>query len=711
MSTPPSPLHRLLRPRSIAIVGVSRHPRGIGRRVLEALVSNRFPGEIYAINPAGGDIDGRPLLAGCRDLPAPVDLAVIAVPADRVLDAARDAIGAKVGGLLVISAGFAEIGADGAARERELAAMVEAAGIRMIGPNCLGLVNAPAGVNASFSPTMPPAGHIALSSQSGALGLTILELARQRGLGLSTFVSVGNKANVSSNDLLEYWEHDDDTRVITLYVESFGNPRRFAELARRIGREKPIIAVKAGRTRAGSRAASSHTAALAATDTVVDGLFAAAGVIRADTIDELFDVAALVADQPLPAGRRVAVVTNAGGPGILAVDACERAGLQVAPFSAALSAELGGCLPSTASVVNPVDMIASADADAYRRVVRAVMQSGEADAVLIIYTPVDRADRDATVAGIRDGIREAREAGATLPVLGCLMAERGVAPLGVGDERVPVYLFPENAARALARTCAYAEWRRTAHPAAIRPDDIDRGTARDVVEAALAGGRGWLRPDETARLLRAYGITLTPTVAARTAGEAVARSAAIGFPVAAKLTATGLVHKSDVDGVRLNLGRASDVRDAFEGLTRVAATLGFTDAGVLLQPMAPRGVELMVGATHDPLFGAVVGFGRGGTDVELERDMQFRIAPLSGREAEMLMRESRAWPLIEGFRGRPPADARALAEVIERVAWLASDFPEVAELDLNPLIAAPAGHGVAIVDARVRVAPWPQATA
>jgi acetyl coenzyme A synthetase (ADP forming)-like protein len=707
-------MESLLDPRSVAVIGASRNPSSLGRRVFDALRSAGFGGAIYPVNAQSVEIGGMRCYRSARDLPPGVDLAVISVPTSQVLAAADDAIAAGVRALVVITAGFAETGPEGAELQRALAAKVQAAGVRMVGPNCLGLINTKSNLNASFSPIVPPRGRVALSSQSGALGLTVLELARDRGLGLSTFVSIGNKANVSSNDLLEFWEQDPETSVIALYMESFGNPRKFAELSRRIGRTKPIVAVKSGRTRAGGRAASSHTAALAASDEVVDALFEASGVIRADTIDEMFDVAACVATQALPAGRRIAIVTNAGGPGILAVDACERGGLQVVEFAAGTRAKLKTFLNAAASVGNPVDMVASAGADAYRQALETVLAADEVDAVIVIHTPVDPGQSRAIVDGIRAGIAGARAAGNHKTVLACLMTDAArPQPLLVGGERVPVYVFPENAARALSKVTRYAEWRNGDFAPATRFPDVLTEQARSLSANVLAArGEDWLTAQELRQLLASYGIAITPGATVTTPDAALEYARELGYPVVAKLNARQLVHKSDVEGVRVGIEDDDEMRAAFAALMETGRHLSLTDASVLIQPMAARGVEMMVGVAHDRLFGAVVGFGRGGTDVEIERDVHFRVAPLSERDADALIRQSRAMPRLVGYRGRPPADVAALRELLLRVSQLVSDVPAIAEMDLNPVIALPAGEGCAIVDARVRLAmPGPAAAA
>jgi acetyl coenzyme A synthetase (ADP forming)-like protein len=702
----------LLTPRAVAVVGVSRDEGRIGRRVFDALRQGGFRGAVYPVNPEAADIDGVPCHATARTLPPDVDLAVLAVPRDAVPGAVDDCAAAGVRALVVITAGYAEAGDEGRSLQRALVEQVRNHGLRMVGPNCMGLINAAAGVrlNASFSPLMPPPGRVALSSQSGALGLAILDLATDRGVGLSSFVSIGNKADVSSNDLLQYWDQDPGTAVILLYLESFGNPRRFARLARRIGRTKPIVALKAGRTRSGSRAAGSHTAALAASDTAVNALFNQSGVIRADTVDEMFDLAACLESQPLPRGRRIAIVTNAGGPGILAADACEAAGLTMAENSAETRARLAAFLPAEASLTNPVDMVASAGPDAYRRTIEAVLAADDNDAVIVIFTPVDRRTAGAITEAIREGIRAGRAAAGARgkPVLACVMGEPGrPAPFDVDGERVPAYAFPENAARALGRIARYAEWR--AQPPAlfwgfddVRPSDA-RAICRGVVEHR---GDSWLTPEEMRRVLDDYGLPLLPAVLARSADEAAALASIVGFPVVAKIQAEGISHKTEVGGVRVNLTSEKAVRSAYRDIAAILHDRGVNGPmdGVAIQPMIQGGVETIVGVTEDPLFGPLVAFGLGGIHVEVLGDVNFRIAPLADRDVDALLRGIRGFPLLTGFRGQPPADVAALKDLLLRVSQLAVDVPEIVELDLNPVIALPDSTGCRIVDARVRVA-------
>jgi acetate---CoA ligase (ADP-forming) len=700
----------MLEPRAVAVVGASRDAGSIGRRVFDTLRTSGYRGPIYPINPNATDLDGVPCFPNVRAAPAGIDLAVVTVPRRAVLGVADDCAAAGVKGLLVITAGFAEIGGEGRALQQQLVEKVRGYGMRMVGPNCMGLMNARPHMrlNASFSPIMPSPGHVALSSQSGALGIAILRLAAERGVGLSSFVSVGNKADVSGNDLLQYWEADPETSVILLYLESFGNPRRFARLARRIGRQKPIVAIKAGRTNAGSRAAGSHTAALAVSDAAVDAMFRQSGVIRADTIDEMFDIAACLDAQPLPRGRRVAIVTNAGGPGILAVDACEAAGLVVPQFSAATRAALTAFLPPEASVGNPVDMVASAGPADFRRAVEVILASGDADALIIIHTPVDPASSLETVDAIRDGIHAGRQAGAAAtPIVACLMASSGApVPLEAGAERVPAYAFPENAARALAKAGAYAEWRAKDPGLFWTFEDIRADVARDVCRRALeARGEGWLTGDEVSALLGAFALPLAPGTIVHSADAAAAFARVIGFPVVAKLSARAVPHKSELGAVRVNLTSDDDVRRAFTDIMAAARTIAGADQieGVLVQSMVSGGIETIVGAADDPLFGPVVAFGLGGVHVEVLGDVRFRVAPLTDADADDLLHEIRGLPLLQGYRGHPPADLDALRELLLRVSRLATEVPEIGELDLNPVIALAPGLGCRIVDARVRV--------
>jgi acetyl coenzyme A synthetase (ADP forming)-like protein len=708
----------VFRPRSIAVIGASRERGTIGAEIFHNLVSRGFAGPVYPVNPRAQVVQSVLAYPSIREVPGSVDLAVVVVPAAHALEVVA-ACGEKgVRAVVVISAGFKETGAEGAEREGALRACAQRFGMRLVGPNCLGVINTETAVqmDATFAPVYPPAGKVAFSSQSGALGLAILEYAAELNLGVSHFISVGNKADVSGNDLLEFWEQDPGTGVILLYLESFGNPRRFTQIARRVGRKKPIVAVKSGRTRAGVRAAASHTGSLAGSDVAVDALFRQSGVIRTDTIEQLFDVAILLANQPVPRGNRVAIVTNAGGPGIMASDACESHGLEIPALGEATVDALRAFLPREASTRNPVDMIASATAGAFEKTVHRVAGDASVDAVLAIYvppmvtTPLDVAQ--AIVRGASAAAREAEDRGEPAkPVLSCFMGSHGV-PEGLRSlhqAHIPSYAFPESAAIALARAVRYGRWLAEPEGKVMRFEDVDAARAAAALSAALGrareGANVWLEVDEVRELLGAYRIATPATVQASRAEAAVEAARRLGFPVAMKLVSGTILHKSDVGGVALDLRSADEVREAFEAMERRLQSRGLRDqmAGVVVQPMVSEGIETIVGVTHDRSFGPILMFGMGGVHVELLRDVAFRIQPLTDREARELVRSVRGYPLLEGYRGAPPADVAALEETLLRLSQLVGEHPEIAEMDLNPLKVLPPGRGCLAVDARVAV--------
>jgi acetate---CoA ligase (ADP-forming) len=704
-------LRPLFFPRSVAVVGASREPGTVGHTILEALVGNRFNGPVFPVNRNAdyvGSIKAYPSLAAIGE---PVDLVVIAVPAAAVPQVVEDCARAGVKGLIVITAGFAEIGGEGVERQRLLLEQVRGYGMRMVGPNCLGMVHTDSQVrlNASFAPAMPPPGSVALCSQSGALGVAIIALARRLGLGLSSFVSIGNKADISGNDLLEYWEEDPSTRVVLFYLESFGNPRRFARIARRVGRSKPIVVVKAGRSQAGGRAASSHTAALTAADTAVTALFGQTGILRADTLEEMFDLARALTEQPLPRGRRVAVVTNAGGPGILCADSLEAAGLQVEPLTRQTRERLRHLLPAEASTANPVDMIASASPATYRRVVEEVLAAPEVDALVVIYTPVSFFETEQVGATVLEAVAAARnQGGAGKPVLASVVGqEEQIYSLGDGSgERIPVYTFPEAIGRVLGQVTGYAEW-RAADPG-VFPElaGMDLEAARRICRTALEQrGPGWLSAQESRALLEAAGLTLARGGVAVDAEAAVTLAEEVGYPVALKLASLEIVHKTEVGGVVLGLADADAVRRAFVGIERRLAAEGRRQAmqGALVQQMIRGSAEVMIGVELDPVFGPLVAFGLGGIHVEILHDVAFGIAPLTDGDAHRMVREIRGYRLLEGYRGHPPADVAALEQALLRISRLVETVPEIRELDLNPVLALPPGEGYRIVDTRVRV--------
>ncbi len=696
-------------PRAVAVVGASRNADNIGHKILRALLESQFPGPIYPINPKADEILGVKAYASLRDVPGPVDLAVMAVPPRAILSAVDDAAVAGAHALVVITAGFSEVrDPTGHDLQSQLVEKVRGHGMRMIGPNCLGVLNTDPQrrLNASFSPIFPPSGRIAMSSQSGALGLAVLAAAQRLQLGLSTFVSVGNKADVSGNDLLQYWEEDPQTDVILLYLESFGNPRRFAHIAGRVSRKKPILAIKAGRGSAGARAASSHTAALASKEVAVDALFRQTGVMRVDTLEEMFDLASALANQPLPQGKRVAILTNAGGPGILCADMCEATGLILPVLSAATQAELQAFLPPTASVGNPVDMVASAPPAQYRQALEVLLASSDVDAVIVIYIPVGFGENQTYLDAIRDGYLAGCVKGIKKTVLGCWMSTAQTGALVAGDERLPSYSFPEAPARVLGRMAAYAAWRT--RPDAFLPD-LDKlriDDARHLCDRILKShGPGWLTLPECFELLGAFGLPVAGHGLAHNAEEAVAWAEKLGYPVVLKLSPRQLVHKTELGGVRLNLADAASLRAAYQSMAEAWArhAPGQPLEGILVQTMIKGGTEVMSGMTRDPLFGPLLAFGLGGVMVEALGDVCFRVAPLTVADAREMLRTPKSSSLLRGFRGNPPCDLAALEDAILRLARLADELPQVQELDLNPILAFPEGQGCLLIDARIRL--------
>ncbi len=691
-------------PHAVAVIGASRDPQSIGGRLFANLLSGNFTGPLYPVNPSADVVHSVKAYTSIGDVPGPVDLAFIVVPAPLVTKVVEECAEKGVKGLVVITAGFSETGDAGGVAEADLLEAVRAAGMRMVGPNCMGVLNTDPAVSldGQFGPIFPPRGNVAMSSQSGALGIAILDYARQLNIGISTFVSVGNKADISGNDLLLYWEDDPATDVILLYLESFGNPRRFARIARRIGKRKPIVAVKSGRTGAGARAAVSHTGSLASTDVAVDALFHQAGVIRTETLEELFDVAALLANQPVPEGRRVAVLTNAGGPGILAADALEANGLEVPELSADLRERLAAGLPAEASTRNPVDMIASAGAEHYRACLDALMESDEVDAVIVIHIPAAPAGSDQIAAAIREEAERHRGGKTMLAVF--MKAEGAPTELAGDVVRVPTYLFPEPAAMALAGAARYGEWRRRSEGEVAAFAGVAIETARLVVEEAierLGDEGGWLEPREVETVLGSYGIGLARAGVAASAAEAASIARDIDGPVVVKVISPSAVHKSDLGGVELDVEGRREAAAAFERVTSVV-----DDAeGALVQEFVPGGHEVILGMTEDPSFGPLLAFGLGGVFVELIGDVAFRIHPLTDVDAADMIGEVRSARLLEGYRGAEPGDIPALIEAMQRMSQLVDELPEIVEMDLNPVKVLAPGRGVKVVDARIRVRP------
>ena len=688
----------LLEPSAIAVIGASRDPASIGGRLLHNLLSGPFQGVVYPVNPSTPAVQGVPAYPSVLEIPGEVDVAFIAVPAARVVDVARECAEKGVRGMIVISAGFGETGPEGLDRQHELLEVCRASGMRLIGPNCMGVVNTRSDLllNGTFVTAWPPSGRVGFLSQSGALGLAVMGQAAALGLGLSTFVSVGNKADVSGNDLLCYWEQDEGTDLVLLYLESFGNPRRFGRLARRIGRTKPIVVVKSGRSVAGRRAASSHTGALlAASDTTVDALFRQHGVIRTDTLEEMFDVATLLANQPVPAGDRVAIVTNAGGLGILCADTCEANGLSVPELSDETVSTLETFLPAEASLSNPVDMIASASPEDYGRAIRTVAADRGIDALIVLYIPPLESSAPAIAAAMIDAIASID---GRIPVLTSFMSSRGLPDaLRAPGVRVPSFAFPEQAAIALAHATELGVW-RSKPEGTVPAFDVREDEAAAVIAGALTRGEGWLTPEEVRELLGCYGVPTARQAHVATPEEAVETASSFGGSVALK--AIGPVHKTEVGAVVLDLV-PDDVLAAATAMADRVEGAGERLDGFLVQEMIATGVEMLVGAVADPVFGPVIAVGAGGVTVELTRDVAVRVAPLTDLDVEEMIRSLSTFPLLDGFRGAPKADVAALTEVVLRLGALAVTHDAIAEMDCNPVIVGT--DGAVVVDARIGV--------
>lgn len=695
------PLDPIFSPRAVAVVGASRRRDSIGYAVLDNLLGSEFTGAIFPVNPKAEVIHSLKCYPSLASIPDAVDLAVIVVPKSAVGAAVDDAIAKGVRGLVVITAGFAETGAEGRLAEDALRDRVRAAGLRMIGPNCMGIINTDPAVsmNATFAPSPARPGGIGFVSQSGALGVAILNVAATLGIGITQFASMGNKADVSGNDLLEHWEHDPATRIICMYLESFGNSRRFTEIAKRVGRRKPILIVKSGRTAAGARAASSHTGALAGTDVTVSALLASCGVLRAASIEELFDVARALDRCPLPAGPRVAILTNAGGPAIMATDACVDEGLRMAELGESTRAALRAFLPPEASVANPVDMIASATPESYARALAALLADPGVDLALAInVTPLMSDPR-----AVLDAVAGARGGAPAKPVLAVMMADEAFYDaVKLRLELPPVYRFPEAAARAASMLHRYAAWRRRPADAAPRTFATDDDQVRRRL--ARAGEDGYLAPPDAFAVLEAYGVPVVPWRAVETAEQAAAAARELGFPVALKAVAPGLVHKTELGAVRVDLADGRAVADAADAMAARLARAGVTTSGFLVQAMARGGHEVIFGIATEPRFGPFLMFGLGGKYVEVFRDVLFGVTPLAPAEALEMVRGIRGVRLLEGVRGEPAADFAILAEVLERLGQLATRHPSIVELDVNPFLATPERASACALDVRIRVA-------
>jgi len=691
-------LRPLLQPASIAVIGAGRHRGSVGREILHNIVAGGFAGEVYAVNARGGFVEGLTCLTSAADLPVGVDVAVIAVPAGAVTQAAEQCGRQGVHALVVVTSG---LGSDGA----QLLAICRQYGMRLVGPNCFGIAVPARRINATFAASSPLAGEAGLVVQSGGVGITLLEHLSRLGIGVSSFASVGDKYDVSSNDMLTWWEQDKQTSLAVLYVESFGNPRGFARTARRVGRKLPVLTVIGGRSAAGQRAAASHTAATATPVVTQEALFGQAGIIATHSLGELVDTAALLSCQPLPAGRRVAIVSNAGGAGVLAADACVDSGLSVAVLGSPTQDLLARLLPPGAAVSGPVDTTAAVSVDAFRECLEQVATDAGVDAVLAIGVPTAVADLTEAILTakvtkpVAAGLLDRAE---SVVILSPLAEDASTSAGTAWQHRVPVYNYPENAARALARAAGYRDWRDSEHGQVPDLGDVDTDGARAAVAGFLADhpAGGWLPASDAAALLARYRIPMVPTRPVTSEEDALAAAVELGGHVVLKAEAAGLIHKTDAGAVKLDLRTPAEIATAYADL---AASFGAKLQRVLVQPMLAGGVETLVGVVQEPMFGPLVVFGLGGVATDVLGDHSARLAPLTDADAEQMISSVRAAPLLFGHRGAPAVDTAALAALLLRVSRLADDLAEVAELDLNPVIARP--DGAHAVDVRIRLAP------
>ena len=689
-------------PASVAVIGASADPKKLGFAVVKNLVDGGYTnhGKVYPINLSASEILGLRAYPSVIDVPGPIDLAVIVIPYMHVPETLRTCGEKGIPAAIVISAGFREAGREGLERELELVAIARQFGIRLIGPNCLGVIDTFTPLNASFAAGTPPKGPMAFMSQSGALGTAVLDIALAGRLGLSKFVSLGNKADVDEVDLLRAWSEDESTRAILIYSEGMADGQEFIRTARRVTQKKPVVAIKSGVTQSGSRAVSSHTGSLAGSEQAYQAAFLQAGVLRADSMQSLFDIALALAYQPLLQGDRVAIITNAGGPGILATDALERAGMSLARFQNETIAALQKYLPDAASAANPVDVLGDARADRYRFALEQVTADPNVDGLLVVLTPQAMTEIEATAQAVGEIAGQTDK-----PVLACFMGEarveKGVDILQALD--VPNFPFPERAALAFKAMSEHRQIRARPAPQYAQ-FEVDRDTTRAVLDRVRAEKRLSIGDSEARQILIAYGLHIPQSEIAATPDEAAEVAHRIGYPVVLKIASPDILHKTDVGGVKVGLSDAEEVRDAFE-LMVYRAERYVPEAriwGCLVQEMAPGGgQEVLIGMNRDPQFGPLVTFGLGGIYVEALKDVTFRVAPFSTQEAEQMLGEIRARALLDGVRGKPPVDKAALIDALLRIGQLVQDFPEIVELDINPLIVYPQGQGAMAIDMRL----------
>jgi acetyltransferase len=696
-------LHDLFRPRAVAVVGASNTIGKIGRSVVDNIRQSGFAGNVFPVNPREREILGYHCHRKVSEIGRPVDVAVITVPASQVLQVARDCGTAGVRYLVVVTAGFRETGTAGLRLEKELLSVCLEYKMRMVGPNVVGILDMHAPLNASFAPGFPPRGGVAFISQSGALLLSIIDWSQSNGLGFSRFVSLGNKADLNESDFIRTAAEDPATGIILCYLEDIVDGKRFLQVAREASQRKPVIVLKAGNSRDGARAASSHTGALAGSGLAYDVALRQCGVVRAENMSDLFDLAVAFAGQPIPSGNHLAIITNAGGPGIIATDCVEANGLKMSRFSAGTVAALRGTLPTAANVYNPVDVLGDAGAGRYRSALQSVLEDNDTDCVLVLLAPAAVTEAMETSRAIAN-IRKTRNK----PVFAVYMGGKGLAQ-GAGVLReagLPVFAFPEPAVKALAGLVAYSAARRrlSKNEAAILPGSIPNRSVKSLFARVLQERRLVLLGSEAAGVAEAYGIPAVPVRLAKTAAEAVKTAGLLGYPVALKVASPKIQHKSDVGGVQLGLEKDEQVSAAFQKIMDNVGLMmpGTPIYGVEVQKMMPAGHEVIIGMVRDVKFGPLLAFGLGGIYVNLLKDASFRLAEgLTITQIREMIRETKAYQLLSGYRGGRPGDISALESFLTRVAQLSLEFPEITELDFNPVLAYP--EGAAALDVKITI--------
>ncbi len=698
-----SVIDKIMKPKSIAVIGASTKPKTIGSEIMQRLRDYKFQGEIYPVNPKGGIIEGFQAYTSVGEIPAEVDLAVIIIPQKLVLDAVDQCYEKGIKGLCVISAGFKEAGAEGAEAEKALAQKVKEYGMRLIGPNCLGVLNTNPEIkmDATFAEALPERGNIGFVSQSGALGGGILNILKDLNLGFAQFISIGNQADFNAESAIEYWENEDDVEQILLYMESIANPANFRKLATRITKKKPILALKAGRSAAGASAASSHTGSLAGADKAANALLAQSGVIREYSLKNLFATAKVFANCPIPKGDRVAIITNSGGPGIMATDAICEYGMQMAPITDATKEKLRSFLPAAASVKNPVDMIASAPIDHYKQTLETVIADENVDMIMVIYLPF-MGLKDIDVA---QAIMEIKKEYPQKPVVGVFMTTSDFfTKIAETEVNMPFFMYAEEAAEGFRRLNQQRIWQERPE-GEIKTYNVDKARAEAIIKQSISEGRAQLTTRESIDVLEAYGIRVCKSGFATTEEEVIAVGNKIGYPVVMKMTSKTTSHKTDVGGVRVNIQSEEQLRAEYQDLIAKLTEKGLIDGleGVIIQEMVKGNREMVAGIATDPQYGPMMMFGLGGVFIEVMKDVTFRIAPLTDIDASEMIKSVKAYKLLEGARGTTPAQMDQIQETLLRLSQLVTDYPFIDELDINPLLVSEkTGEGIA-VDGRIKV--------